>query len=97
MSLSSDLSHPRDWCSETTWGFCAQLGKLLVFKSGAVKLQLGKVLLDVTACGESGIQQEVVCVNTSDKETAGSSGDIIFLGSLHHEVVVSPDIEQLLK
>lgn len=78
-------------------GCYLQMGKLLVFRSGAVKLQLGKVLLDVTACGESGIQQEVICVNTRDKDTAGSSGDIVFLGSLHHEVVVSPDIEQLLK
>eukprot|EP00884_Botryococcus_braunii_P016718 jgi/Botrbrau1/372/Bobra.110_2s0028.1 len=72
-----------------------KIGKLLVFKSGAVKLQLGNVLLDVTACGESGIQQEVICINGHGVDK-GHQGDIIFLGGLHHKVVASPNIDQLL-
>ncbi len=79
-----------------------QLGKLLVFRSGAVKLQLGDVLLDVTACGDAGIQQEVVCINAASAEmssggNAAQEGAAIFLGGLHHRVVASPDITQLLE
>lgn len=76
------------------------MGKLLVFRSGAVKLQLGNVLLDVTACGEAGIQQEVVCINAASAERGqgnAQEGAAIFLGGLHHRVVASPDITQLLE
>ena len=66
-----------------------QMGKLLVFESGAVKLQLGDVLLDVRPGSAVSAHQELAAVNTQ-------SGNIVFLAPVTHRAVCSPDISQLL-
>ena len=67
-----------------------QIGKLLVFESGAVKLQMGDVLLDVAAGTPCQFRQEVASIN--DKE-----GHFVFLGDVSQRVVCSPNVEQLIR
>lgn len=67
-----------------------QIGKLLVFDDGAVKLQMGDVLLDVTAGTPCHFRQEVAAVNAKDAH-------FIFLGDVAQRVVCSPNIEQLIR
>lgn len=67
-----------------------QIGKLLVFESGAVKLQMGEVLLDVTAGTPCQFRQEVAAVNAKDAH-------FIFLGDVAQRIVCSPNIGQLIK
>lgn len=66
-----------------------KIGKLLVFESGAVKLQMGDVLLDVAAGTPCQFRQEVASIN--DKE-----GHFVFLGDVSQRVVCSPNVEQLI-
>lgn len=67
-----------------------QIGKLLVFESGAVKLQIGDVLLDVSTGTPLQCRQEVAAVDSQ-------AGHMVFLGELTQRVVCSPDVEQLLR
>ena len=66
------------------------MGKLLVFESGAVKLQMGEVLLDVSLGSSCGFRQDVAA-------TCTASGQFLQLGKLEARLVASPDIGQLLK
>lgn len=67
-----------------------QLGKLLVFESGKVKLQLGDVLLDVSLGEESQCAQEFFAMSV-----AGTSA--VSMGEVARRVVCTPDIEHLLR
>lgn len=79
-------------CCLTTliWAMLVQIGKLLVFESGAVKLQMGDVLMDVTAGTPCQFRQEIAAVNAKDAH-------FIFLGDVSQRIVSSPNIEQLIK
>ncbi|KAK9798492.1 hypothetical protein WJX73_000739 [Symbiochloris irregularis] len=66
-----------------------RVGKLLVFESGAVKLQLGDVLLDVSAASLGQCRQEVAMVNAQQNS-------FTVLGAVTHSAVCTPDLEQLL-
>ncbi|KAE8694501.1 DNA binding protein, putative isoform 2 [Hibiscus syriacus] len=60
------------------------VGKMLVFKSGAVKLKLGETLFDVSP-GMSGVfAQNVAVINTTDKQCC-------IIGELGQKAVVTPD------
>ena len=83
LSFSSSSSHISNLGAE-------QVGKLLVFESGAVKLQMGDVLLDVAAGTPCQFRQDVASIN--DKE-----GHFVFLGDVAQRVVCSPNIEQLIR
>ncbi|KAL3521406.1 hypothetical protein ACH5RR_019555 [Cinchona calisaya] len=65
------------------------MGKMLVYKSGAVKLKLGDVLYDVSPGSNCTFAQDIVAINTSDK-------DCCDLGELSKRAVVTPDIDSLL-
>ena len=67
-----------------------QVGKLLVFENGDVKLQMGDVLLDVAAGTPCQFRQDLAAMN--DKE-----GQFVFLGDVAQRVVCSPNIEQLIR
>ena len=67
-----------------------QVGKLLVFESGAVKLQMGDVLLDVAAGTPCQFRQEVASINARE-------GHFVFLGDVAQRVVCSPNVEQLIR
>ncbi|DBA79038.1 TPA: hypothetical protein ACH3X1_008900 [Trebouxia sp. C0004] len=66
-----------------------KVGKLLVFESGAVKLQMGDVVLDVAAGTPCQFRQEVASINARE-------GHFVFLGDVAQRVVCSPNVEQLI-
>ena len=66
------------------------MGKLLVFESGTVKLQMGDVLLDVAAGTPCQFRQEVASINARE-------GHFVFLGDVVQRVVCSPNVEQLIR
>lgn len=65
------------------------MGKMLVYKSGTVKLKLGDILYDVSPGSECTFAQNVVAINTSDRHCCE-------LGALMKRAVVSPDIDSML-
>lgn len=66
-----------------------QLGKLLVFESGKVKLQMGGVLMDVSLGSHCQCLQHVVAMNVDAKSA-------MLMGDIAHRAVVTPDMDQLL-
>ncbi|KAK9828570.1 hypothetical protein WJX72_000813 [[Myrmecia] bisecta] len=66
-----------------------KIGKLLVFESGKVKMQIGEVLLDVSEGMPCHFRQDVAVINSQ-------AGHCVFLGDVAQRVVCSPDVEQLL-
>ncbi|CEM17792.1 unnamed protein product [Vitrella brassicaformis CCMP3155] len=62
-----------------------KLGKLLIYKSGRVKLQLGDHLFNIDQGSECQFAQDVGCV-------VGSS-ELTFLGPVQKRMVITPDIE----
>ncbi|XP_039064576.1 uncharacterized protein LOC120209713 [Hibiscus syriacus] len=65
------------------------MGKMLVYKSGAVKLKLGNTFYDVTPGSNCGFSQDVVAVNTAEKHCC-------FVGELEKRAVLSPDVNSVL-
>lgn len=63
---------------------------MLVFESGAVKLQLGGVLFDVLPGTAAAFRQDVAVVDTENQAC-------VFLGAVQQRAVVTPDIEHLLR
>lgn len=65
------------------------MGKLLVYKSGKVKMKLGDALFDVSP-GVSGLfAQDVAVMNVAEKHCC-------VLGGLNKRAVVTPDVDSLL-
>ncbi|KAA0044650.1 DNA-directed RNA polymerase III subunit rpc4-like [Cucumis melo var. makuwa] len=65
------------------------MGKLLIYKSGAIKLRLGDILYDVSSGSDCSFLQHVVAINTE-------KGQCCDLGDIGKRVVVTPDISSLL-
>jgi hypothetical protein len=63
---------------------------MLVFESGAVKMQFGDVLFDVVPGTEAAFRQEIAVVGTQNKAC-------VFLGAVQQRAVAIPDIEHLLR
>lgn len=66
-----------------------KMGKLVVYKSGALQLKLGDVLYDVSPGSDCSAAQDVVAINTKDKECCA-------LGELHNRALITPAIDHLL-
>ncbi|KAG9133137.1 hypothetical protein Leryth_023507 [Lithospermum erythrorhizon] len=66
------------------------MGKMLVYKSGAVKLKLGEILYDVSPGSDCSFAQHVAAMNTTQKYFCE-------LGELDKRAVVTPDIDSLLE
>ncbi|CAN6866072.1 unnamed protein product [Brassica oleracea] len=66
------------------------IGKLLVYKSGAVKMKLGEVLYDVSPGLKSEFAQDVMAVNTEEKNCC-------LVGDVYKHAVLTPDIDSILK
>ncbi|CAN6231788.1 unnamed protein product, partial [Urochloa humidicola] len=64
------------------------MGKMLVYKSGKVKMTLGDVLFDVSSKNHK-VLQDVVAINTREKHCCG-------LGEIEKRAIVTPDIDSLL-
>ncbi|CAH9121623.1 unnamed protein product [Cuscuta epithymum] len=65
------------------------MGKMLVYKSGAVKMKLGGILYDVSPGTQISCPQHVVAINTMDKSCSK-------VGDVESRAVVTPDIDALL-
>ncbi|GER57665.1 DNA-directed RNA polymerase III RPC4 family protein [Striga asiatica] len=65
------------------------MGKMLVYKSGAVKLKLGETLYDVSSGLNCVFAQDVVAVNTDEKQCCN-------FGELKRRAVITPDIDIIL-
>ncbi|KAK7263858.1 hypothetical protein RJT34_31455 [Clitoria ternatea] len=64
------------------------MGKLLVYKSGAIKLNLGETLFDVSPGTNCICAQNIVAVNTAEKHCCD-------LGEVSKRVVLSPDVDSI--
>ncbi|XP_039131745.1 uncharacterized protein LOC120268383 [Dioscorea cayenensis subsp. rotundata] len=64
------------------------MGKLLVYRSGAVKLKLGESLFDVSPGSDCGFAQEVTAIRTDMKQCC-------VLGELSKRAIVTPDVDSL--
>lgn len=65
------------------------MGKILVYKSGKVKMRLGDALFDVSAGTNCMFAQEAVVINTREKHFCS-------LGEVSKRAIVTPDIDYLL-
>ncbi|OVA13380.1 RNA polymerase III Rpc4 [Macleaya cordata] len=85
---SKPVDHLEKGCSleELPPGF---MGKLLVHKSGAVKLKLGDTLYDVSPGSDCTFANDVVAINTEGKQCCS-------VGELNKRAVVTPDVDSLL-
>uniref|UniRef100_A0A1A9X101 DNA-directed RNA polymerase III subunit RPC4 n=1 Tax=Glossina brevipalpis TaxID=37001 RepID=A0A1A9X101_9MUSC len=71
-----------------------QVGRLLRYKSGKIKLVLGETYFDLNMGMEAGFLQDLMSINTNREER---SGDMINLGPIQTKLTVIPDWEYLLK
>jgi len=67
-----------------------QIGKILIFKSGKMKLQLGEFLYDIRKGVETHFLEQVVTLDAEQKKC-------VDLGTFTKHFVVVPDLESLLK
>ncbi|CAM0875834.1 unnamed protein product [Alopecurus aequalis] len=65
------------------------MGKVLVYKSGKVKMRLGDALFDVSAGLDCAFAQEAVAINAKKKHCCS-------LGQVSKRVVVTPDVDCLV-
>ncbi|XP_031380631.1 uncharacterized protein LOC116195525 isoform X1 [Punica granatum] len=65
------------------------MGKLLVYKSGKIKLKLGEILYDVSPGSDCIFPQNVAAVNALDRH-------FCVLGDIEKRAVVTPDLDSLL-
>ncbi|KAK9131361.1 hypothetical protein Sjap_011848 [Stephania japonica] len=65
------------------------MGKLLVYKSGMVKLKLGDILYDVSPGSDCGFAQDIVEVNTEEKHCC-------VVGEPSGRATVTPDVDSLI-
>lgn len=66
------------------------MGKMLVYKSGAVKLKLGDSLYDVSTGMDCAFAQDVLATNTAEKHCCT-------VGELSKRAIISPDVEDMLE
>ncbi|KAF7836357.1 DNA-directed RNA polymerase III subunit rpc4-like [Senna tora] len=64
------------------------MGKMLVYKSGAVKLKLGETLYDVSPGSNVEFAEDVVAMDTAEKNCC-------VLGELEKRAIVTPDVDSI--
>ncbi|KAI8007956.1 DNA-directed RNA polymerase III subunit RPC4 [Camellia lanceoleosa] len=88
-SMPLGTGNASTWCcglEELNGGY---MGKMLVYKSGAIKWKLGEVIYDVSPGLSCACAQDAVAINTVDK-------DCCVVGELSKRAVLTPDIDSLL-
>ncbi|XP_010533037.1 PREDICTED: uncharacterized protein LOC104808893 [Tarenaya hassleriana] len=65
------------------------MGKMIVYKSGAVKLKLGDVLYDVNPGLKCEFAQDVMAINSAEKQCC-------LIEKVHKHAVLTPDIDYML-
>ncbi|KAK1413831.1 hypothetical protein QVD17_29567 [Tagetes erecta] len=66
------------------------MGKMLVYKSGAVKLKLGDHLYNVSGGQECTFAQDVVAIHTEEKSCCN-------IGELNKRAIITPDLDSILE
>ncbi|KAL5149359.1 DNA-directed RNA polymerase III subunit RPC4 [Glycine soja] len=72
--------------NELSSGF---MGKMLVYKSGAIKLKLGDTLYDVSSGMKCACAQDLVAINTAQKHCCT-------IGEISKRVSITPDIDAII-
>ncbi|CAI0380913.1 unnamed protein product [Linum tenue] len=85
-SSSSIQSQCSNCLSQLPEGY---MGKMVVYKSGAVKLKIGDVLYDVAQGSDCTFHQQVMAVNTEAKQCSE-------VGEIEKHAVVSFDVDSIL-
>ncbi|ESW26588.1 hypothetical protein PHAVU_003G132000 [Phaseolus vulgaris] len=65
------------------------MGKMLVYKSGKIKLKLGNTLYDVSSGMNCSFSQDVVAINKAEKTLCS-------IGEISKHVTITPDIDDIL-
>nr|TKW04056.1 hypothetical protein SEVIR_7G084701v2 [Setaria viridis] len=65
------------------------IGKILVYKSGKVKMKVGDTLFDVSSGSNCKFVQEVAAMDTREKHCCA-------VGEMNKHAVITPDIDYLL-
>ncbi|URE13850.1 RNA polymerase III RPC4 domain containing protein [Musa troglodytarum] len=65
------------------------MGKMMVYKSGKVKMKLGDVLFDISPGVKCEFVQDIAAINTKEKHCC-------ILGKLNKRAVLTPDMDSLL-
>ncbi|KAF9160016.1 hypothetical protein DFQ26_005965 [Actinomortierella ambigua] len=78
-----------DGLSEAPLAQEGKIGRLLVYKSGKVKMQVGDIVMDVTTGSECTFLQDLVVVDSSNKQA-------FVMGSVQKRMICVPNLEQLL-
>ncbi|GMH13754.1 hypothetical protein Nepgr_015595 [Nepenthes gracilis] len=65
------------------------MGKMMVYRSGKVKLKLGDTLYDVTPGSDCVFAQDVVAINTEEKHCC-------VVGELNKRATITPDVSSIL-
>lgn len=86
-SRSSGLSEKENGLDQLPPGF---LGKMQVYKSGAIKMKLGEVVYDVSPGSDCVFAQNVVAINIKERHCCD-------LGELDKLLVMTPNIDSILK
>ncbi|KAL5129574.1 DNA-directed RNA polymerase III subunit RPC4 [Glycine soja] len=84
-TVSQEATKSKSALEELPRGY---MGKMLVYKSGAIKLKLGETMFDVSPGSNSVSVQDIVAVNTAQKQCCN-------LGELRKRVVVVPDLDSI--
>lgn len=66
------------------------MGKMLVYRSGAVKLKLGDTLYDVSSGLDCVFAQDVVAINRAEKH-------FCVVGELNKRAILTPDVDSVLE
>ncbi|XP_020536459.1 DNA-directed RNA polymerase III subunit rpc4 isoform X2 [Jatropha curcas] len=66
------------------------MGKMVVYKSGAVKLKLGDTLYDVSPGQDCSFSQDVVAINTAEKHCCT-------VAEIRKHAIVIPDVDAIIK
>ncbi|KAL2329357.1 hypothetical protein Fmac_022784 [Flemingia macrophylla] len=64
------------------------MGKMVVYKSGAIKLKLGETLFDVSSGTNCVFRQDIVAMNAAQKQCSN-------LGEISKRVVLVPDLDSI--
>ncbi|KAF9354757.1 hypothetical protein BGX34_010835 [Mortierella sp. NVP85] len=66
-----------------------RIGRLLVYKSGKIKMQIGDIIMDVSQGSECSFLQEIVAVDSNDKQA-------FVMGGVSKRLVCVPNLTHLL-
>jgi hypothetical protein len=66
-----------------------KIGRLLIYKSGKVKMKVGDILMDVSSGSECSFLQDLVVVDSNNKQA-------FVMGSVQKRMVCVPNLTELL-